>query len=506
MNDTAVGMTEDENNLLRRKLIKALLSKNANILQGQEIPEVTPDEEERFLRMVSTGAVSAKDFENAVSGVAAPAATAIFPIIEHNNFKRRILAYMTGLGFNNFQSVNAESITKFLEKFPRPSDFASAKNDFIEAIKRGNTEEKYQEYKKEVEELEEIVYGERWRLTAVIEEAKKEAEDWQLKQDAVKLKTEFLDRAVIEGDPWIQQGLAYQLKPEYLEQVGLGPMFLIEVGGVRIAFSKSFLVDVHEAIIAYVAFDDTVKVRGYYRSNSQGMWRYLPDYINKNGEIGWYGVGFNEESLTLPLKIQKELNRIAKKYKMELKDVNPGFFLGGTARRFDSKEQYQSLITSGRMTGAYYAEVSTVPKLDFGVLSPRKHPPQSVDVRGNAEPDFRQQLNHYDMETQMYGAVTVRQFPSRDDVLRYSVCEVGKGNNKKAWVGSIEVNAPITSTGLKREWVSTGDICTPLLEYQSMAGGFGVNVGRTDGYLSMWENYLRLAPIIKDYLFVWRDY
>ena len=100
----------------------------------------------------------------------------------------------------------------------------------------------------------------------------------------------------------------------------------------------------------------------------------------------------------------------------------------------------------------------------------------------------------------MYGKVTVRQFPSHDDVLRYSVCEVGSGENKRAWIGSMEVNAPITSTGLKREWVSSGDICTPLLEYQTMAGGFGTPLGRTDGYLSMWENYLRYAPIIKDYL------
>ena len=494
-----------ESKHLRKKLIKALVTHDASILRAQKTPEVTPEEEERCYRMVSTGAVTTKDFDKLVGEAAVQPAAEIFSEIGQDKFKRRILAYMTGLGFDNFQNVTADTVNKFLEKFPRPGDFASARNDFLEAIRRSNTLQKYQEYQQEMADFERKVYGERALLTGVIVGVKAEAEEWQLDQDSVKLKAEFLDRAVVEGDVWVQQGLAYQLKPEYLEQVGLGPRFLMEVGGVRIAFSKAFMVDSHEAIVAYVAFDNTVKVRGYYRSNSQGMWRYLPDYVNGNGEIVWYGVGFNEESLTLPLKIQRQLNDVAMHHKQELKGVNPGFFLGGTARRFDSKEEYKQRVAARQMTGAYYTEVSVVPKLDFGILSERKHPPQSVDVRGDAEPDFRQQLTSYQMETRMYGKVTVRQFPSRDDVLRYSVCEIGSGENKRVWIGSIEVNAPITSTGLKREWVSTGDICTPLLEYQTMTGGFGVNVGRTDGYLSMWENYLRLTPIIKDYLFVWQN-
>ena len=83
--------------------------------------------------------------------------------------------------------------------------------------------------------------------------------------------------------------------------------------------------------------------------------------------------------------------------------------------------------------------------------------------------------------------------------------EVGHGDFKKAWVGGIEANATITSTGLKSEWVSSGDVCTPLLEYQTMTGGYGVPDGRGDGYESMWENYLSLVPIIKRYLYTWGD-
>ena len=145
------------------------------------------------------------------------------------------------------------------------------------------------------------------------------------------------------------------------------------------------------------------------------------------------------------------------------------------------------------------------PRLNFGVLSAEKHPPFSVDIEDENGPNFRKQLDHYTMKTEMYGEVTVRQFPSFNDELRYLVCEVGKKDEKKAWIGTIEVNAPMTSVGLTAGWVSSGDICTPLLEYQSMAGGYGEASGRMDGYESMWEKYLSQMPIIKKYMYTWRD-
>jgi len=185
--------------------------------------------------------------------------------------------------------------------------------------------------------------------------------------------------------------------------------------------------------------------------------------------------------------------------------VNMGFFLGGTAKRYTSKEEYKKLVDEGKMDSDYYREMEHEPRLNFGVLSPEKHPPFSVDIEDENGPNFRNQLDHYTMKTEMYGEVTVRQFPSFNDELRYLVCEVGKKDEKKAWIGTIEVNAPMTSVGLTAGWVSSGDICTPLYEYQTMTGGYGKPDGRTDGYESMWEKYLSQMPIIKKYLYTWRD-
>lgn len=514
----------------QRKLIKAVLNRDGRYL-SEEDATVLSEERERFFRLVATGVIKQADFERMVNGIKGPEPSVIFSKVATSNHKKRILAYFTGVGFDNFAQVSEVIVADFLKKYPNPYAFSSPAADFLAAIKKSNPAAKYEEYVREMGEFTAIVYGKEVEYMVRAQELARQAEEWQLDQEAARISAEFLPRAEIAGDPWVQDGEEYVLTPELLEKSGLSPRFLLEIGGVEIALSKVFKVDVHEAAVAYVKFNEKVYVRGYYRSNSQGMWRYLADYVGGNGEIVWYGVGFNEESLTLPLKIQKQLNMIAARGIYEVPGVNMGFFLGGTARRFDDKDEYKKLVAENKMEGAYYAEVSREPAMDFGVLSTQKLPPESIDVDGNAAPNFRNQLDHYTMHTEMYGDVTVRQFPSMDDELRYTMIERGFGDFKKAWVGGIEVNAPITSTGLKKEWVSTGDVSTPLYEYETMTGGYGSEIAdgsrsdglqavgvssdglRSDGqgglvpegYFSMWDKYLKLVPIVRRYLYTWRD-
>ncbi|MBR2589150.1 hypothetical protein IKE84_02320 [Candidatus Saccharibacteria bacterium] len=490
------------------KLVKALVEHDYAVLGHPEI-KVTEDERIRFYRMVSTGQIGKSDFANIIASIKGPyeleGSEAVLPKITDDNHEKRILAYMAGLGFDNFEQIKPETIKDFLDKYPNPASFLSAKEDFLEAIKRSNPDAKYQEYVKAMGDFCLDIYGKKEEYYRQIEELKRQAEEWKLDQDAERLTKDYLEKSEISGDGWLQNGQIYMLTPFLLAEVGLMPRFEIEIGGVKIAFSKVFKADVHEAAIAYVKINNTVKVRGYYRSNSQGMWRLLADYVGGNGEIAWYGVGRNEESLTLPLKIQKTLNEISARGLHEISGVNTSFFLAGTAKRFNSKEEYRQLIAENKMNSDYYKEVSAEPILNFGVLSTLKHPPESIDIDGDMAPNFRKQLDHYTMHTDMYGEVTVRQFPSMDDSLRYSMFEVGHGDYMKAWVGGIEVNATITSTGLKSEWVSTGDVCTPLFEYQTMTGGYGVPDGRNDGYESMWEKYLSLMPIVKRYIYTWGE-
>lgn len=488
----------------KNQIIKAILKRDLNFLRTKDA-EVSDDERETFYRRIMNGQIGKADFSKVIDSLPHGDLNKVYEEIRDDKYALRIVAYMTGLGFDNYASVNGDSLEKFVKRYKSPVVFESARNDFLSAIEESNPEQKYLDYKNEMEKLVKAVYGEKEHVYELYDEFVREAEDWQIDKDAVRLTDEFLPRAQIVGDAWVQSGQEYKLTTELLQKVGLEPRFYLEMGGAEVAFSKAFKVDVHEAVIAYVRLNNQIKVRGYYRSNSQAMWRFLADYVAGNGEIAWYGVGFNEESLTLPMKFQKELNFIANRGVMEIPGVNMGFFLGGTAKRYASKEEYKKLVDENKMDSDYYREMEREPRLNFGVLSAEKHPPFSVDIEDENGPNFRNQLDHYTMKTEMYGEVTVRQFPSFNDELRYLVCEVGKKDEKKAWIGTIEVNAPMTSVGLTAGWVSSGDICTPLLEYQTMAGGYGEADGRTDGYESMWEKYLSQMPIIKKYLYTWRN-
>lgn len=487
------------------KLIKAVYDKDPKVLLAVDNVSVAESEKQKVYEMIFDGAVTWSNFSILIKSIPAAAVDAAFAAVASSKYKARILAYMCGVGFDNFAQITPENVSEFLRRYPEPDAFDSPANDFLEAIKRSNPEQKYLDYKREMEEFRRAVYGEKEAYVLAARELIEDVSEWKLDQEAKKLENEMIGISVIDGDLWEQNGQSFSLTAEMLKEVGLGPRYLLEMGGIEIALSRVFKVDTHEAAIGYIKFDDKVRVRGYYRSNSQGMWRHLADYVGGNGEIAWYGTGFNEESLTLPLKIQKQLNAISGKGIFEITSVNTGFFLGGTAKRFKSKEDYKQMLAYDKMEADYYKEVNRQPLLDFGVLSPQKFPPEGIDLTGDNEPNFRNMLDKYTMKTDMYGEVTVRQFPSNDDNLRFTMCEVGKNSDKKVWVAGIEVNSPITSTGLKKEWVSTGDICTPLYEYKSMTSGYGDAEGRTDGYESMWEKYLSQMPLIKKYLYTWRD-
>ena len=56
---------------------------------------------------------------------------------------------------------------------------------------------------------------------------------------------------------------------------------------------------------------DFYVARSFYRSNSHGIWRYIPDYMMNNwDEVTTYGKGFDAKSLNLPFGVQMALTEI----------------------------------------------------------------------------------------------------------------------------------------------------------------------------------------------------
>jgi hypothetical protein len=214
--------------------------------------------------------------------------------------------------------------------------------------------------------------------------------------------------------------------------------------------------------------------------------------MGEDGEINWYGKGHSEESITLPVVMQKALSEITREGMPVLKlKENPNFIFAGTAQKF------------GKGGGEYYREIESIPRrLKGGFYAERgKTPPEQIRLSPEQSPDFSKLLTSWEQKTSLYGQVTVEVFPSSDGLLKFMICKDAAG---RVWVGGVEDNSEIQSTGLKKSWIEGGDLTTPAFEYKKgrtdQTGGYGNEKMRNGSYVDMYENYLKKFQIIQDYL------
>lgn len=162
--------------------------------------------------------------------------------------------------------------------------------------------------------------------------------------------------------------------------------------------------------------------------------------------------------------------------------------------RVDGDLWYQN----GQMRGDYYREVAAMPQnAEFGVVGGPKARPEEVRVSYGSSPDFEQIEGRYGSNSALAGVIQTEVFRSRDGQKNWLFCTDGQG---RSYVGGIEVNSPITSTGLRREWIQGGDMVTPLYEYASQANGYGDTEDVNGRYQGMWRYYLSRIPVIREYV------
>jgi len=300
----------------------------------------------------------------------------------------------------------------------------------------------------------------------------------------------------------VQDGRDWRLTTEALRDHDLGPKYRAQIENREVNLSDVYeLEDGRVAAVAYLPTDDGVKVRSYYRSNSQGVWRYLPDYVRdeQTGEgLGWYGKSYAEEAVTLPYSLQESLATIMNSQGVKrIERTNPMFFFAGAALAYDSKDDYRAALESGQLQGDFYQEVSPVSNTqEFGELSPAKQNPEDINMEPGFEPNFGRVLASYKSESSLTGTMGIEVFNSEDGRFNWLMCT---DKQNRSWVGGIEASSPITSTGCRQEWVSAGDAATPLYEYKSMESGYGDFTDRRRSYVSMWKNYLSKMPLIRKY-------
>lgn len=320
--------------------------------------------------------------------------------------------------------------------------------------------------------------------------------------DAIKqLEKEALAPRV-SGDPYEVNGKEYILTPESLAEFGLSPNSEMYADGKLISFSKMYKTNNHLACTAYVSSAEGTKICSYYRSNSSGSWRYLPEYTD---EGHWFGKGYNEESLTLPFEFQERLTELSTEEPLQLDPVLADFAFFGTAKRYHTKDEWIRTKKEKSLRGVHYKESSNAPSYS---LSPEvnlysRPAPETVGLElmnSPYGPNYQEEISSYEMHTDLYGDVTVKAYPSGNGELRYTMCEVNHNGERQAWISSVESTNKVTAVGTPTKWVSSGVLATPLYEYGQQANGYGDKSDTRGSYESMWKGYISKIPLIQKYM------
>lgn len=295
-----------------------------------------------------------------------------------------------------------------------------------------------------------------------------------------------------------------QLTPELLRSEGLLPYKKVSLSdSVNAYLSRPYnIVGQRIAVVAYIQtpgktvagnyYPGETVARTFYRSNSQGVWRYLPTYTMKDNQINHYNKGYGEESVTLPAELQIALSDLSKPGAQILNVKNPDLIFAGTAREKNNM-------------GTFFSDTQPIPiRLSGEFYSPDpdgKIAPENVRFSNpDQAPNFATPITSWKQNTQLYGQVDTEVYLSNDGALRYLFCRDSQG---RAWVGGVEAaSGEIKSTGTKDTWVNAGDLTTPPFEYTAYASGYGNNAKRNGSYVDMFDNYLSKIPVIREYLAV----
>jgi hypothetical protein len=305
---------------------------------------------------------------------------------------------------------------------------------------------------------------------------------------------DIMNRAEIHGS---NEYNGRYLTLTHLSEQGLEPAYVVDHSGAKYWISKPY--DVSGGRAGVVVYVETpgggVTARSYYRSNSQGVWRYVGHWEYNSQGGTWWGKGWQEEAVTIPFAVQRELAKItAENNLIKIRGQDPEFILLGTTRK-------------GEQVGTVFMEQDPRPEnLDGNFYQGdewNRAAPETLTFNNlQDKPDFNSLVDSWKQDTSMYGEITMEVYPSKNGVYRYLFCSDTQG---RAWIGGIETNDRVWSTGVRETWVDGGQLTTPAYEYYStnprydQTGGYANLANRKYDYADMYENYLSRIPVIKEY-------
>lgn len=556
MNETAPeGVVADEQQQNRVILYFANGQKIAAVPDGEA--KVTPEQRERVLVDLESGKISWEEIEGFLRNVAMPlddtkeSAERVFAQIEQDLRQKQILAVLVGYNATDWQRVSGDDLKNLRSKpakgqpnYRTPVGFAAFREKFLTGIEDKADAEQMQAYERAMDELEQKIYGRRFdyyqqiRLmkfgepkqksavakdktigeivtektaggAAVIdglgEKIEKVREATMGEDLSVAQAEEILGQAVIMGDPWRQDGNDYLLTTENLVNNNLTPVFAVVVSGQRVALSQPFqLSDGRGAVLAFVQVGQDYKVRGFYLDQKTGLWHLVPDVIRGPRGEGMSQIteGYGEESTMVPMVLQEKLAELVKTRGFrEITTVNPDFLLAGTAVAYDTMQEYREALARGQMRSDFYREVDAQPAVLGTSSDGTKAMPQLLSVNAKVAPDFQNHVGRFATYSVLAGTVQMDGFRSHDGHVTWLFCSDEYG---RSWVGGVEIDSSLTSTGCRANWATAGDLMTPLYEYSTQASGYGDPSDVRKGMVGMWNRYLSKVPVIQEYI-AWKN-
>lgn len=550
MNDTPADVPVNEQQQNRIILYFDNNQKIAAIPDGEVT--VTPAQREKIVARMKSGEITWEELENFLRNVAMPltdekeAVDKVFTQIVQDLRQKQILAVLTGHNATDWQAVSREDLKNLRGKpmkgqpnYRTPVGFAVFRQKFLNGIADRADAEQMGEYEQAMDDIERKIYGRRFdyyqqiRLMkngneAVAEKTTAETAGLGAQTKATEAAAEplvtprdeamkitgngilsqdqslaILDRAVIMGDPWKQDGREFVLAPANLMGNGLIPAVGVQVEDKMIALSQPFqLSDGQGAALGFVPSAEGDKVRGFYLDQKTGLWHFAPDIIRGPRGEGMAQVteGYGPESTMLPLVLQQKLTDLVKNYGFrEITTVNPDFLFAGTAVAYGSMQDYREELARGQMRSDFYREVDRQPVVinAQGGGEKNKAMPQLLSVNAEVAPDFQQFVGQFMTYSILAGQVQVSSFRSHDGSVIWLFCS---DEYARTWIGGIEVNSPLTSTGCRKNWATAGDLLTPLYETSTQAGVHGDPNDIRKGMVGMWNRYLSNVSVIREFL------
>lgn len=532
--EAARSEAEEEQEAIRQREADRRQRKIIAYFEGEDSQEwllerdvdVSPRQKADFLKRLATGAITEQDEQTMLLKVPTPLdhekadVRQVFQMISEDPRQRQILAVLAGYNAKTWQKMDAAALEIITQApaagkidYRTPIGFASFRKRFLESIRPKADERVLASYIKAMAKLERTLYGGRLAYYQQFEALQQEAREGtavateRLRSGVYKVdrerQAELLAKAVITGDAWRQNGQDHRLTTYHLAEAGLVPTYEVKVDNQMIYLSELFRLPAgYAAVIGYIECPEGVKVRSYYRSQSQGMWRYLPDYVRDlkgRGGASLYGKGYGGQSVTLPIKLQEILARIEDVRGVKtVRTSDPNFLFAGTAAAYDSRAEYSEAMSLGRLRGDFYREVSREPlNHDPHSSGERKTAPQTLGMSLDESPNFDDPMARFKTTTKLAGRVLAEGFASRDGQYNWLFCQDAQG---RVWVSQVETTAPVTSTGVRRDFAEVGDFATPLYEYSRQTNGYGDSSDTKGPYQCMWEHYLSKVPLIQQYL------